>query len=620
VLVELVSGICHGKVATKVVPLKSHGEEKILGLFRALFVDLSAQYPASVKSLQRDFDEFLRRVKFEGFSFATKTLPKLGNAFDLALAEGHLHVPRDFKRSHENRAIPAFLQALFKELFDEAGHLVPDPEPDTIKSVRQVLFLAYKYELPFTEAQKRAVIARFHASEDEISRPVQEDEFPTAILSQAERLLRVLFRRFNPLDIRPRHGPGAVASGEKGDGKWKFSTLYPQIHRMYPYHEYYMVGCPSSYLFGSDFHDRFAEQKNGISKVVLVPKDSRGPRLISCEPLEFQWIQQGLNRELVDLLESHWLTRGHINFQDQKVNQKLATVGSVTGEWATIDLKDASDRVSRKLVACLFSSLEMVRDALYATRSTHTMLPDGSIHELQKFAPMGSAVCFSLESIVFWVLSVCAVQKQTKGSLYDATRCVYVYGDDLIVPTDCFTAVKQVLESFRLVVNDKKSCYKGKYRESCGVQSFNGFNVTPIRCSTLWSSDSTDCSCFTAYISYANEFASRGYTEVSRYIFEALERQYGPIPWGYTDSSYPCRWCDNHDEILLRNAEKFPLRWHAGLHRFQFRVKTVISRQHKSKLEGWPRLLRQLSGGGGEDPSVYVLPRNTKIVKRWRSI
>jgi hypothetical protein len=64
------------------------------------------------------------------------------------------------------------------------------------------------------------------------------------------------------------------------------------------------------------------------ARVCLVPKDSRGPRIISCEPAELMFIQQGIMRKLYSHLETHHLTAGQINFTDQSINRNLALLAS----------------------------------------------------------------------------------------------------------------------------------------------------------------------------------------------------------------------------------------------------------------------------------------------------
>jgi hypothetical protein len=164
----------------------------------------------------------------------------------------------------------------------------------------------------------------------------------------------------------------------------------------------------------------------GTAKVVLVPKDSRGPRLISAEPLEYQWIQQGVGRSIVAHLEAHHLTKGRVNFTHQEVNRRLAQESSATLELATLDLKDASDRVSLELVRRVFKNTPELVRALEAIRTDATLLPDGRVQSLKKFAPMGSAVCFPVEAFVFWAILTASIpcDKASSDAGGEARACL----------------------------------------------------------------------------------------------------------------------------------------------------------------------------------------------------
>lgn len=596
------------------VPSKSQSQAQfVLDLYAKLFEDLQQRYPGESKSLARDLETLRSRVTSEGLSFVTRILPKLGKAFDASLDTGRLEVPREFKRSHGNRAIPAFLQAMLSLCYGPDGQLGM-PDSDVIRDVRQVCYLVYKLEIPFTKSQEDAVIQRFLDTEEEISSAEITLEEP--VLLGAQRALRIVFEGFDPRDITPRHGPGAVATGEKLEQKWCFKRLYDPIHQSYPYYDYFVVGGATELSDRIEWYRGLQRQDVGVAKVVLVPKDSRGPRLISCEPLEYQWIQQGLNQALTRRLESHWLTRGHVNFKDQSVNRQLAVESSTHHYYATLDLKDASDRVSVKLVEKLFSK-ELIR-YLMAVRSHATLLPDGRVVPLSKYAPMGSAVCFSVEAACFWAICVAAVRTELGVTLSEAAQHVYVYGDDLIVPVSAYDAVVRALEACLLRVNGDKSFRRGDFRESCGMDAYYGADVTPTRLSTLWSLEPSDGGCLASYTAYANDFMRKGYTNVAEFLFGSLREVHGVIPRGTHRAGYPCRVVVSYEDALAQNLELgVPFRYNPALQRVEFRVRALRPKHSVSELDGWPRLLRQLVGAGGERPEEVAHPRSARIQRRW---
>jgi hypothetical protein len=485
-----------------------------------------------------------------------------------------------------------------------------------------VLFCAYRLELPFSPEANASVIDAFVETERELkeNRAEEAPRLAQRVIEEASRRTDLIFRDFDVKDILPRHGPGAVATGEKHEQKWEFSRLYDAIHQVYPYYEYFVVGGARELSDRKDWYLGLTRLRSGVAKVVLVPKDSRGPRLISCEPLEYQWVQQGLGRKLMDHLEAHWVTKGHINFRSQEINRDLAQAGSVSGEWATIDLKDASDRVSLELVRQVFAKTPHVLRALEACRTEATKLPDGSVLPLSKFAPMGSALCFPIESFCFWSVIVAAVKLRTRLPRRYVERRVYVYGDDIIVPTSWAPLVIRALEMFGLRVNHQKCCTAGQFRESCGMDAFKGVDVTPVKVRKLFPDRCTDANAYDAWAAYANHFAQVGWDAAASFIREELIKVYGQryaLPYGSPKASYPCIEVPTAWEAVLLNRKRFRSRWNRSLQRLEFRVLRITSVRRPSKLDSWHRLSRDIFHGCGDEPSVYVVPRTTKIQLGW---
>jgi hypothetical protein len=484
----------------------------------------------------------------------------------------------------------------------------------------------YKLEVPYSRSTEERTLENFVNNEARV-RTFLNDEgrwsTPQALelLSGAALLCRYVFEDFDPDDIIPRHGPGSLASGEIGEEKWKFSTIYEDLHKVYPYYRTWYHS--SGMLF--DLFDEYAlglkSLKTGTSKVTLVPKDSRGPRIITMEPLEYMWHQQGLGRKMMWWLENHSLTRGHINFTDQSVNQYLAQISSLSNEWATLDMKDASDLLSVDAVKLVFRSRKSLLKSLLVLRTPDTVFPNGEGMRLKKFAGMGSALCFPVESFIFWAICVSEVARQLNIGLRDATQFCYVFGDDIIVPTDLAEDVIVALESVGLMVNRSKSYITGPFRESCGVDAFLSVNVTPTRFKKLFPETSTDGTALAAWCSYANTFARKGYTLLANTIFTDLEKVFGKIPYGVSTSPYPCRIVD--DPFLaedLNQAARFRMRVSEDYHRKEFKVLFLVPVDQPSTLDGWARLTRNLLIGPGDEPSRFVLPKTVKIVKGWRAV
>jgi len=590
------------------------------------------------KSLQKDIEVLRSRCHSEGLSFLTKTLPKLGKALDAGLASMQFSLPLEFKHSHGSRNIPAFMQGYFNCIFDASGILREEVDPMIVKHCRQVLFVLYKLEIPFSEEQNRSVLDGFVLTDQNLELSLDKDS--QEILEVTSYITESIFFGFNPKEITPRHGPGAVATGERLEEKWRFSRLYDGIHQQYPYYDYFVAGGSSELIDRLEWYKSLERLDRGRAKVVLVPKDSRGPRLISCEPLEYQWIQQGLGRKLVSHLERNSWTAGHVNFTDQTINRSIALRSSnihksqldaeqhvgpddhltlTNRAFATIDLKDASDRVALELVERVFKRNKPLLKALLAARTTSTLLPDGRVVEFKKFAPMGSALCFPVEAFIFWVLLVAAISRSLRLRQRDVANLIFVYGDDIIVPVEWYEMSVQTLERFALLVNRSKCCVHGPFRESCGMDAFSGVQVTPIRLKTLWSGRKTDGAAYMSYISFANQIAEE-YPECSHYIRQRLEDVYGKLPYGTSRAPYPCIVVNDPEVAEELNSKVFRRRYRRIYQRFEFFLPTVFPRRVRSTLEGWPRLLRDLVSPTYEDPSEVVLPRSTVIKRGWTPV
>lgn len=419
-----------------------------------------------------------------------------------------------------------------------------------------------------------------------------------AIVYRARRSLSRLFSSFDVKDIRPRHGPGAVSTKEKLWEKYQWSRVSERITRTYPLDEYF-------YSSLGHVCDRYQEMQSldrndAFAKVCLVPKDSRGPRLISCEPVDFQWIQQGLGRAIVKHVEHHPLTRYNVHFTDQQPNQFGALLGSSTGRYATLDLNEASDRVSCELVRLLFP--EPLLGALMNCRTTGTELPSGEHVTLRKFAPMGSSLCFPVLALTVWAL--------LDAGAPDATtrESVLVYGDDVVVTTAYAGAATKLLESFGLKVNRDKSCTCGFFRESCGVDAFRGVNVTPVRFRTLMTS-SRSPNAYVSWVAYANSLFVRGFHHAYDWIVEHLVSIYGEVPEyrGRTES-YPT--------LMIVPEIHVPKRQRVNRHlqKMERFVWCVSTRPVYRAIDGWSMLLRYFAEASVPDSSElarYDLPKWT---------
>jgi hypothetical protein len=408
------------------------------------------------------------------------------------------------------------------------------------------------------------------------------------ILRKARILLARVFRGFDPKNIVPSHGPGAVSTKEELWGKWRWTHVPHRITTVYPLDEYFFVNSDHvvdrlQYMFtiGDD---------ESAARVCLVPKDSRGPRLISCEPLANQWVQQGLGRAIVERVESCPLTRHEVHFTDQIPNQKAALLGSMEGKYATLDLSEASDRVCLELVKLLFP--EPLLEALLAVRTQETQLPDGRSLKYQKYAPMGSALCFPVLACTVWSLlhagltDAMGIDPINGSNAKKWNETCLVYGDDVVVPTAQAADAIAILESFGFVVNRDKSCTQGGlFRESCGMDAFKGEPVTPVRFRTVWTSHPHP-EPFESYCKYASAFYDRGYLHAHQTLVELLFHTYGPL-------------ADEDWHLPVPSVKGLPeeyrskkTRVHKDEQRLERRVLGTVPCKVRRSIDGWMMLFR----------------------------
>lgn len=602
--------------------------EVYTSLYWRLLQDIADCYTDSEPGL--DWAKAQSRFSREGIAFFTKTLPRLGKAFDLALQGRTRFLFTGFQKDPVT-GVPKFLGWLLKRVFSEDSNIRSDANVQAIKHVRQLLYFMYKLELPYEQKTCKKVIDSFVSVEEEIKNLSIPESDP--IVSRARVLITRVLSGHCPRNIVPRHGPGSVSTGELGGEKSHFSRLYAALEREFPFTEYFRLSA----LHTVDTYDEIQALEpleTGTAKVVLVPKDSRGPRLISCEPLEYQWIQQGLQRKLYSIVENHWITKGFVNFTDQEVNRRLALESSHSQEWVTLDMKDASDRVSVELVKNLFRDSGWL-DALLASRSTHTRLPDGGTVELAKFAPMGSAVCFPIEALCFYALSVSVLVVYRGYRWQDAIRSVYVYGDDLIVKRADYALILQHLPRFGLMFNESKCCTSGFFRESCGCDAYKGIDVTPIRLRTRWSRRRTqDPSVLVSYVALHNAMYDSYHRRTAAYIREIVEDLYGLLPfleykevkksYSQSTSSPPGRvigWYCSDVNPITENQKRVRRRFNPHLHRLEVFGFTVQPVHKKYRESGWDACLRRLTcGSTGLRTGLYAVARRSRLKRTWGAV
>lgn len=488
-------------------------------------------------------------------------------------------------------------------------------EATVLKELRQLLVFGYKLETPPNEQQLRAAQAAFLETDESLAdfESYFNGNRGCDVYRSAKALISRVIANISYERIQPSHGPGAVFPHCLPSAKSDFRTVYETIEEYFPFYEFF--GAISSIVQeGIRLNDSLQTGGKLTAKLVAVPKDSRGPRLIAVHPKESVWIQQGLRKSLEAAISHHPLTSGRIAFDDQTVNGSLALSSSRDGAFCTIDLKEASDRLSKGLFDYLFGWSAKYYNAV---RAEQIQLLDGSLHTLQKFAPMGNATVFPIESLVFWALASVGVHRSRGIRLTEACRLVYVFGDDVIVPSDSYDYVIGCLVQAGFIPNQGKCFHRGLFRESCGVDAFNGVDVTPHRLKKI---DPSSLSNQVSICSLAKNMRIDDYEETAAFLYQIVRRKLGVLPLGNTfEGSGLYEYVERDLAYLIANEPT--LCWDKWLQRYETRITSAVPVVDRPRQHDWCHVQDSILKITGWMPKTssrgYALPRRTERKRGW---
>ena len=432
----------------------------------------------------RDEAYALSRIENEGLAFLTITLPRFEKDFLRSISLGRV-ASDSFVGFKRKRGLPCFLWGFLSRVFNSDGSLQPNVDPRVVKHVRQILLLLSKVEYPVSALRNEQAIAAYVETDRGLP------ELPDELLNEFERCASILLGDYlRSVESKiwsrswlPRHSGGALATKETPNGRWGNTTWTERLQDVIPYWDDLLI-IPSEDPVDVSV---LTEEQEPPAKLVLVPKTMKGPRVIVEEPCHMQYVQQGVFHVMSEVLrESRYSAlAGSFSWASQDRNRDLARLGSIDGSYATIDLSEASDRVSLQLVDRLLASSRYLRQVVMAARSRKVKLPDGSVIDINKFASMGSSLCFPIESMVFYVIA--EMGKASVDAVVPSARRmrpsgrVRVYGDDIIVPQAAVHQVLTLLEAYGLKVNVDKTFSTGNFRESCGSDWYRGQDVSVFR-------------------------------------------------------------------------------------------------------------------------------------------
>lgn len=521
-----------------------------LRLLRQVLEDSSSR--CTVDFSARDWIEIQARTEHEGLSFLTITLPQFCTDFERSLDQGGVDSTRfaGWARVGTRRkqgAIPKFLSGMLSLVFDtRTGRLyeIPPHAKDirtVVDSVRQICRTFAKVKMSCTPERDAAAIGNFVQTEQDLRSYKPSQSQTERFESVAALLWDDVLRGFNHDELLPSHGPGTTAERITGNQKYVWRTWSARAEQYFPIGGWaYPVGInpledpPPKELIDLRVVD---SEQESPSRVMLVPKTLKSPRVIASEPVQNMYLQQALCLWLVPRIERGRYSGGQVNFTDQTVNQSMALTSSKTGEYATLDLSEASDRVPVTTAIRMFRSNPLLARMILACRSKKTLLPNGQmLRPLRKFASMGNALCFPIESMYFYTICVLTLLEEqklpvTRKAISKVAKQVFIYGDDIIVPSRYAEVVAGNLQAFACKVNTRKSFWTGRFRESCGMDAFMGTRVNPVYVRELHPSNQRQADRIVSWVATANLFESKGYWRTAEHMYNVVERVIGKLPY-----------------------------------------------------------------------------------------
>lgn len=545
-------------------------------------------------STDRDVATVAERINREGMGFLTLALPEYGADVLSGIRNGFLP-PAAFAGWRKRGGLPVFLRGFLEQVFDaRSGRLLDEPSIVAIRSLRQATRMFAKLEGGCSPEREKAALTRYIQTDREVRDHEQNvglsewnDFTRMSILLWGPLMDRLTRRLFEGEVLLPKHGPGATADGLVGNQKYAQSEWTVRLEKQFPALDYLIPNVRHWALAQPPAVSYLLPRDERPVKVVLVPKTAKTPRVIAIEPTCMQYAQQALLRALVEEVDRDAVMSRFVSFDDQSPNQEMALQGSRLGDLATIDLSEASDRVSLRHVQRMFRGHRLLRDAFLACRSTRADVPGHGIISLAKYASMGSASTFPLETMVFLTVVFLGMERAcgrpfSRSDVIAAARSVRAYGDDLIVPSAQTPHVIEALDQYGLRVNVDKSFWTSQFRESCGVEAFNGQRVTPVMVRRALPRSRADVVELVSAVSLRNQMFSAGLHGVTDWLDKRIE-QLIPFPTVEPTSPILGRWTHERAAVLRTNKR---------LQRPETYGATVVARAPLNSVEGVPALMK----------------------------
>lgn len=276
--------------------------------------------------------------------------------------------------------------------------------------------------------------------------------------------VRSLIGNCPPQIFEGRFGPGATVSDRacRTTVLHKLSSVPTFTHSA----AFYLVP-----FFGTKWGTAVANRQSVLRSVrgneyFSVPKTALTHRPCAKEPSVNGFYQLGIGR----VIRRRLYDSGIDLENGQELHRRLAQQASRDESFCTIDLSSASDTMSTALVRLALPPAW--HDVLDDLRSSYTK-KDGRWYRLEKFSSMGNGFTFELETTLFLAIAMTSCNLRPGKDLF-------VYGDDIIVPSHMGEAVIAALKFCGFSTNASKTFLRGPFRESCGGDFWDGVAVRPF--------------------------------------------------------------------------------------------------------------------------------------------
>ncbi len=611
----------------------------LLQVLQGIRKDIQAAYP-TLKGLSLDFDRLTLYAHCRDLTLFTLDLPNLDALLLQGLENGRLVPSGPLSKTVSRRIrVPRLFAGLWLRIFERDSCVKSEVDVTALFFLRQLCRVGKNIEVECSKSRIEAAVKEYHDIERQLRDPSHRWDLDVVDFGEDTKRYHLgdcaftspsfaeegsLFRRpqspskeekeafsrewetrsllnqvqsvsdlvigsmfpYDPVALSEgwesvgtgtgfTHGRGAVSERIPNWEKSQFRTWPDKLQNVFPFE---LLGKTS----GSDAERPSRHEVAG--RLLCVPKTAKSPRLIASEPVAHMYCQQSLWRFIREELE-RLFNHNFICFKRQDLSGGLVLEASLSRKLATVDLSSASDRLSCWTVERILRSNPSLLSGLHAARTRYLRDDVSQVKgflRLKKFASQGSATNFPVQSLCYLMMALgaCIQGRVTWKKIWNLRYSVRVYGDDIIIPVDGYDRLILIMNALQLKVNVAKSYRHGHFRESCGVDGFKGYDVTPSSPKTLVGDGPASRQ---AVVDTTNNLFNKGLWHASisleATIPPHLRRGYRIVAIRDAGFAGLASYSGSDESHLTK-------RWNSRLHRYEVRVHSLRSETRKRDRQG----------------------------------